>query len=192
MQDTTKLIAVPMFALLAACGSSSGGEDVVDVIDVTPTTIDAFLDENGDVLDGVSRSLANEIINESGNVTYVGTIFGTLDGGDVIGSLALDVDFDSNQTSGSATEFTHSVDGDFGGELTGSAAVSADAQSGIPQISVVLTGDLERGATTFASELLLDGDFFGHETDQINVAAGQVEGNIGDVDIDAGLFFAQR
>ena len=185
---STYFVLVGAVALFAGCSSTNNDEDnaaFTALSDAAVTMATGLVD-----LD-TGQSLAAERTNlpESGGATFTGYVGGDVGGEGLIGELTLNTSFtgaDSGSFTGSATGFQHETDGAYTGTLTVDPVTSfviPGAGSGDPdELAVDLAGDLENGGTVFATDLTLEGSFFGgadNGSDNPTAVGGAAFGDVG-------------
>ena len=179
--------------LAAACGGGGAG----NVVQVDFSTADAaamalaasYVDAAGDPASGLTRSSS---FVQTGVVDYAGALRGTLEGNGVVGNLSLSVTFGTGNATGTASQLQNEATGQYAGTLQGSGSVDKTADPGLPQFTMVLAGNLTGTGGPEAATLLLDGNFFDHDSNPEGAVAGAVEGTIGGVVLGGGLFAAEN
>ncbi len=183
--------------VLSACGGSGSSDEstssygTFDEIDADATmAIGAYLDGSVDLQSGVSVTDAGNL--PSGSVAYTGFVTGTVDDAALIGTVALTANFATNAVAGSATDFFHETDGAYTGTLSGNGLVNTAATGSTPQVTATLDGNLSNGGNTYATTLAFDGDFLTLGGIEATAIAGLVEGDVGGMTYDDGLFAAEN
>jgi hypothetical protein len=182
---TTYLALVGAVALLAGCSSSNDDEDTA----FTTLTDEATTMAAGLVDLDTGAALAAERTNlpDSGSVTYTGFVGGEVDGAGLVGELTLNTTFaaaDTGSVTGSATGFEHETDGAYTGTLDviGGVIFDGGTPSDADVLSADLNGDLQNGGMTYATDITLDGSFFGgtdNGSDDPTAVGGAAFGTVG-------------
>jgi hypothetical protein len=191
MYDKSKyLVLVGAVALFAGCSSSSNS------IDDDNPAFTALLDDATTMAAGLvdldtGASLAAERTNlpESGGVTFTGFVGGDVDGATLIGELTLNATFaaaDTGSITGSATGFEHETDGAYTGTLDvdpmTSFIIPGTMSSDADVLTVDLSGNLQNGGMTYATDITLEGSFFGgadNGSDDPTAVGGAAFGDVG-------------
>ena len=188
--------------LLAACGGGggsggSGGGGGANMVPVDFSTadaaamalIDTYVDAFGSPATGQPRS-SNFV--QTGNVNYAGGLRADLGGSGVVGDVTITVPFGGGDVTGTLRNLQNEVSGAYTGSLQGAGSIDADAAANVPQMMLTFDGNLGSSSGTQAVTLLLDGNFFAHDSNPEGAVAGAVEGSIGGVVLQDGLFTAEE
>jgi len=191
----TNLALVGAVALLAGCSSSNDDEDTAftTLADEATTMAAGLVDFD------TGAPLAAERTNlpDSGSVAFTGFVGGEVNGAGLVGELTLNATFaaaDSGSVTGNATGFEHETDGAYTGTLDVTSGVIFDGgtPSDADVLSVDLNGDLQNGGMTYATDITLDGSFFGgadNGSDDPTAVGGAAFGDVGTESFD-GAFVA--
>ncbi|SFS16568.1 hypothetical protein [Yoonia litorea] len=180
--------------LLAACGGGGGGGANTEPVDFSTADaaaaalIDQYVDANGNAATGQTRS--NSFL-QTGTVNYAGAFNGNLGGNGVVGDVTIAVAFGGGDVTGSLRNLQNEASGAYTGSLQASGSLNKDATALEPQMSLTFDGSLGNSSGAQAVTLLLDGNFFAHDGNPEGAVAGPVDGTIGGVLLDDGLFAAE-
>ena len=188
-------------ALLAACSSNNddtpnggvvpvkgifdapieGTPEFIAIVTEANVMADTFIDLNNGELDDPSAQRTS--LPDAGGATYTGFIGGVLNGEGMMGDLELTATFaggDSGSiTNVEASGFEHQSAGAVGGTLTGSGLILPDAGGGdIDLFDADLNGNLTIDGDVLATEITLDGSFFGGAPGDPTTVAGGFIGNV--------------
>ena len=192
----TNLALVGAVALLAGCSSSSSNdEDVNPSFTALAEDATAMAASLVDFDTGAALAAERTNLPESGSVTYTGFVGGEVDGAGLVGELTLNATFapsDTGSVTGSATGFEHETDGAYTGTLDVTSGVIFDGgtPSNADVLSVDLNGDLQNGGMTYATDITLDGSFFGgadNGSDNPTAVGGAAFGTVGMESFDGGF-----
>ena len=187
--------AIVASIILAACGGGGGGGANTVPVDFSTADaaakalIDTYVDAFGNPATGQPRSTS---FVQTGNVEYAGGLRGDLGGSGVVGDLTIAVAFDGGGVTGTLQNLQNEVSGAYTGSLQGTGSIDADAAANVPQMMLTFDGNLGSTSGTQAVTLLLDGNFFSHDSNPEGAVAGAAEGTIGGVVLQDGLFAAEE
>ena len=159
-------------ALVAGCASNNNDDDnqATDFSEMSAAAV-AMAENFVDLDTGASIAVERDDLPDNATAQYNGYVGGTLGDDGFIGELTLDVDFDPGDTgsiTGSATGFQHEVDGAYTGTLTLNLGNIRPGQS----LAGDLEGTLSNGGNDYATDILLDGSFFGGAPAEVPTAVG--------------------
>jgi len=181
-------------AIALAAGCASNDNDDTDPGNNVPTSFStlsaaatAMADTFVDLDTGESLADERDDLPDDATAQYTGYVGGLLDGEGFIGELTLDVDFnpgDSGAITGGATGFQHETKGAYTGSLTlNGGAILPDVGLVDPNDDAVagdLIGTLNNGGANYATNIQLDGSFFGGAPAQVpTVVGGAAFGEVG-------------
>lgn len=187
-------LLVAATAVVAGCSNSDDTPDpgYASFAEIAPDAIamrSAYVDVDGNFLMGVVPATDADI-PDSGTAQYLGFVAGDLNGADLIGQLTVDVMFQTETISSSATNFFHETQGAYTGTLAGTGVLVPD-QLLVPQISTSLVGTLTNNSVDYATNIALEGDIVANGVDTAGAIAGYADGNVG-MGVFTGAFVAER
>ena len=170
MQPLKPLSLLPVLAL-SACGS--GGGDGPPPPAFPFTTYDDGVDSGIGIAGGLSGDGTPVADLPSGSARYDGLIFldpensgSDVPGLDAVGNLRLNADFDTNDLTGTATNFVREDDLALRGTLTVSDGTIGGPGGGIAGFTAAIDGTLAPNSlNTYAVDAAIVADFLGDDAD---------------------------
>ncbi|WP_296431658.1 hypothetical protein [Yoonia sp.] len=176
-------------ALAAGCASNDNddsGTNVPKSFATLSAEATAMADTIVNLDTGESLADERDDLPDDATAQYTGYVGGLLDGDGFIGELTLNVDFDPDDNgaiTGSATGFQHETKGAYTGLLTlngGTILPDAGLDPNDDVIAGELIGTLNNGGNDYATDIQLDGSFFGGvAADVPTEVGGYAGGNVG-------------
>ena len=160
-------------AVIAGCSGSNNDpadNQSADFDELSAAAV-AMAENFVDLDTGAPIAVERTDLPDDATAQYTGYVGGLLGDDGFVGTLTLDVDFNPNDTgsiTGSATDFQHQVDGAYTGTLLLNAGSILPGQS----LAGDLEGTLSNDGTDYATEIVLDGSFFGGAPVDVPTAVG--------------------
>jgi len=160
-------------AVIAGCSGSNNDpadNQSADFDELSAAAV-AMAENFVDLDTGAPIAVERTDLPDDATAQYTGYVGGLLGDDGFVGTLTLDVDFNPNDTgsiTGSATDFQHQVDGAYTGTLLLNAGSILPGQS----LAGDLEGALSNDGTDYATEIVLDGSFFGGAPVDVPTAVG--------------------